>query len=138
MFASISCEKDTNDNEIKSEQFKLLTAHIWNFDTITTICKDPEIQWFINLIDSSFSGGTVYYGTNGDFILTIGDGEVVESGKWKFSNAETEIISFDEDDPSDIYGHGRIDLLTENSLIVTDLVDVPPSDTCYVTGKWVK
>ena len=128
------CEKD----EEKSEQFKLLTAYTWNFDTIVTICQDPEIIWFVGWLAESFQGGTVTYRSDGSFALAGWDGDVIESGKWKFSNGETEIITFDADDPSDIYGHVRIDVLTEEVLEITDLVDVPVSDTCYVTTKWLK
>jgi hypothetical protein len=78
------------------------------------------------------------YNSSSTFVTKIGTGEVLESGGWKFSNEETEIITFDEDDPSDIYGHYRIDILTDDVLETTDLGDVPPSDTCYVKARWVK
>ena len=123
-----SCKKDDE----KSKQFKLLTDHIWNYDTIFTICQDPEIKWFINMLDSGAKGSTVMYHTDGKFVSPF------ESGSWKFSNGETEIITFDSDDPSDILGHVRIDVLTEEVLEITDLVDLPPSDTCYVTSRLVK
>ena len=126
--ASQSCEKEKS----KSEQFKLLTDHIWNYDTIFTICQDPEIQWFINLLDIDAEGGMIIYNADGIFVSPF------ESGSWKFSNEETEIITFDSDDPSDIYGHVRIDMLTEEVLEVTDLVDVPPTDTCYVKSRLLK
>ena len=122
------CEKDN----VKSEQFELLTGHIWNYDTIFTICQDPEIKWFINMLDNAAEGGTIMYIADGKFVSPF------ESGSWKFSNGETEIITFDSDDPSDIYGHVRIDVLTEAILGITDLVDVPPSDTCYVKSRLVK
>jgi len=123
-----SCKKDDE----KSERFKLLTDHTWNYETILTICQDPEIKWFINMLDSGFKGSTVMYNTDGEFV------SIFESGSWKFSNGETEIITFDSDDPSDILGHVRIDMLTEEVLEITDLVDVPPSDTCYVKSRLVK
>ena len=123
-----SCKKDDE----KSKQFKLLTDHIWNYDTIFTICQDPEIKWFINMLDSGAKGSTVMYNTDGKFVSPF------ESGSWKFSNGETEIITFDSDDPSDILGHVRIDVLTEEVLEITDLVDLPPSDTCYVKSRLVK
>ncbi|MFC2113499.1 hypothetical protein ACFLTA_09550 [Bacteroidota bacterium] len=128
------CEKD----EENSEHFKLLTAHTWNFDTIVTICKDPEIIMFVGWLAESFQGGTVTYGSDGSFALSDVDGDAIESGKWKFSNNETEIITFDEDDPTDILGHVRIDVLTETVLEATDIIDIPVSDTCYVTIKWMK
>ena len=128
----MGCDKDKNGDDIKSEQFKLLTAHAWKQDIISTICQDPEIKWFIQMVDSAFKGTTVMYNANGTYV------SAVESGNWEFSNGETEIITFDTDDPSDIYGHVRIDVLTEEVLEITDLVDVPPTDTCYVKGRLVK
>ncbi len=56
----------------------------------------------------------------------------------KSSDGETEIVTFDSDDPDDIYGHVRIDVLTEEILEGTYLADVPPSDTCYVKTRLVK
>jgi hypothetical protein len=122
------CEKDDE----KSEKFKLLTAHTWNYDTISTICQDPEIKWFINMLDNESKGSTVMYNADGKFVSHF------ESGSWKFDNGETEIITFDSDDPSDILGHVRIDVLTVEVLEITDLGDVPPTDTCYVKSRLVK
>lgn len=122
------CGKDDE----KSKQFILLTEHIWNYDTIFTICQDPEIKWFIYMLDSGAKGSTVMYNTDGKFV------SLFEIGSWKFSNGETEIITFNSDDPSDIYGHVRIDMLTEEVLEITDLVEVPPSDTCYIKSRLVK
>ena len=116
------CKKE----EKKSERFILLTAHDWKIDSLLTICQDPEIANFVYMMDSALKGLSVYYNADGSFISPF------ESGGWMFSNAETEIITFDDEDPSDIYGHVRIDQLTEEVLEVTDLADVPPSDTCYV------
>lgn len=123
-----ACKKD----DVKSEQFKLLTAHIWKYDTIFTICQDPEIKLFINMLDNSTEGGTIMYNADGKFVSPF------ESGSWKFSNGETEIITFDSDEPSDILGHVRIDVLIDEILEITDLVDLPPSDTCYVKSRLVK
>ena len=131
---TITCEKD----EETSERFKLLTAHAWNFDTVFTICQNPEIIWIVGFLQQSFQGMTITYHSNGTFASADGNGEVFESGKWKFSNEETEVITFDEDDPSDIYGHVRIDLLTEDVLEITDMAEVPPSDTCWLKMKLVK
>lgn len=128
------CEED----EETSERFKLLTAHTWNFDTMITICQNPEIIWAVGFVLEHFQGATVTYQSNGYFALADGTGEVFESGKWKFSNGETEIITFDEDDPSDIYGHYRIDMLTDDVLEATDLGEVPPTDTCYIKTIYVK
>ena len=125
---SQGCGKD----DVKSEQYQLLTDHIWYYDTIFTICQDSEIKWFINILDNDAKGKTIMFNTDGKFFSPF------ESGSWKFSNGETEIITFDSDDPSDIYGHMRIDELTEEVLEITDLGDVPPSDTCYVKTKLVK
>ena len=132
LIALMGCEKDKNDDDNKSEQFKLLTTHIWNYDTVFTICQDPEIKWFINMLDNAAKGSTVKYNADGKFVSPF------ETGSWKFSNGEAEIITFDSDDPSDIYGHARIDVLTEEVLEITDLIDVPPSDTCYVKSRLVK
>jgi len=123
-----ACEKDDEN----SESFNLLTAHTWNYDTIYTICQDPEIVWFIDMLEDAAKGLTVKYTADGKFVSPF------ETGSWKFSNGETEIITYDSDDPDDILGHVRIDLLTEEVLEVTDLVDVPPSDTCYVKSRMVK
>jgi len=123
-----ACEKDDEN----SESFNLLTAHTWNYDTIYTICQDPEIVWFIDMLEDAVKGLTVKYTADGKFVSPF------ETGSWKFSNGETEIITYDSDDPDDILGHVRIDLLTEEVLEVTDLVDVPPSDTCYVKSRMVK
>lgn len=128
VIVSLGCEKDDK----KSEKFLLLTAHIWNYDTIFTICQDPEIKWFIEMLDDAAKGNTVMYNADGKFVSPF------ESGSWKFSNEESEIIIFDSDDPSDIYGHVRIDVLTGEVLEITDLVDVPPSDTCFVKSRLVK
>jgi len=125
---SQGCEKEDS----MSERFLLLTGHAWRYDTIFTICQDPEIVWFFNMLDSGANGSTVIYSADGLFVSTF------ESGKWKFSNGETEIITFDEEDPSDIYGHVRIDVLTDDVLEITDLADVPPSDTCYVKSRLLK
>jgi len=125
---SQGCEK----KDEKSENFKLLTAHDWKYDTIITICQDPEIKWFIDMMNTTFKGATVMLDADGKFVSPF------ESGSWKFSNGETEIITFDSDDPTDIYGHVRIDKLTEEVLEITDLVDVVPSDTCYVKSKLLK
>jgi hypothetical protein len=115
-----------------SERFQLLTAHAWKYDTIFTICQNPEIVWWINMLDSAAKGSTILYNANGSFV------SLFESGGWKFSNGETEIITFDADDPSDILGHVRIDVLTDEVMEFTDLADVPPSDTCYVKGRLLK
>ena len=132
-----ACDEDQNGDDIHSERFQLLTAHTWNFDTIFTICQDPEIIWFIDWIAETWPGTTKSYRSDGSFALTGPDGTAFESGKWEFSNGESEIITFDEDDPSDILGHVRIDVLTDEDLELTDLIDVPVSDTCYVTMNWV-
>jgi hypothetical protein len=84
------------------------------------------------MIDSSAKGKTIMYNAEGKFVSPF------ENGSWKFNNGETEIITFDTDDPSDIYGHVRIDILTEEVLELTDLVDVPPTDTCSVKSRLVK
>jgi hypothetical protein len=128
------CEKD----EERSERFKLLTAHIWNHDSLWTICQDPEISYWIHMFDSLATGVTITYSDNGTFITKDGAGEGFESGGWKFSNEETEIVTFDDEAPSDIYGHYRIEILTDDVLEYTDLADVPPSDTCWVKARWVK
>ena len=125
---SQGCEKEDG----MSERFQLLTAHAWKYDTIFTICQDPEIVLFINMLDSGAKGSTVIYSANGSVVSPF------ESGKWKFSNGETEIITFDEDDPSDIYGHVRINVLTDDVLEITNLVDPPSSDTCYVKSRLLK
>ena len=115
-----------------SERFLLLTAHPWEHDTIFTICQDPEIVWWINLYDSAAKGSIVTYSADGSFVSPF------ESGNWKFSNGENEIVTFDTDDPSDILGHVRIDVLIDDVLEVTDLAEVPPSDTCYIKGRFIK
>ncbi len=124
----LACEKDDE----KSEQFKLLTNHTWFYETIFTICQDPEIKLFIDMLDDEAKGSTMVFNADGKFVSPF------ESGSWRFDNGETEIITFDSDDPSDIYGHVRIDVLTEDVLEVTDLIDLPPSDTCYVKSRLVK
>ncbi len=131
---SQSCEKE----ESKSEQFLLLTAHIWKHDTLFTICQDPEIRWFIHLLDSTMivKGGTLEYNANGKFVFATGTGEEFESGNWKFSNEkEDEILTYEG---TDTLGLVRIQELTTEVLETIDLIDVPPSDTCYVKARWVK
>lgn len=130
-FFQSSCDKDDSNTE-SSERFMLLTTHEWKFDEIITICKDPEIVWFINELDDAFKGETIVFSSDYSFQSPV------EQGKWKFNNQETEIITFDDDDPSDIYGHFRIDLLTTEILELLDLADVIPSDTCYVKSRLVK
>jgi len=54
------------------------------------------------------------------------------------TDEKTEIVIVDDDDPSDIYNHFRIDELTDEILKLTDLGDVPPSDTCFVQFIYLK
>ena len=61
-----ACEKDDEN----SESFNLLTAHTWNYDTIYTICQDPEIVWFIDMLEDAVKGLTVKYTADGKFVST--------------------------------------------------------------------
>jgi hypothetical protein len=125
----IGCDKDENTEEKKSEVFTTLTSHSWVYDTFYTICNDPEILWWYSLLDSTASATNYEISFEEDYaFLGSPDGDA----KWRFENEETEVIIVDDDDPTDIYNHFRIDELTEEILKVTDLADVPPSDTCYV------
>lgn len=124
----LACEKDDEE----TERFTLLTDHSWTYNSIYTICTDPEIIWFVDMLNEEVKGKTIQFSANGEFVSPF------ERGGWKFSNGETEIITFDSDDPSDIYGHVRIDILTEEVLEITDLADVPPSETCYLKSRLVK
>ena len=125
-----SCKKEEEYN--KSERFLLLTNHVWKLDTVITICKDPEIIWFVDVINEDAKGSIIIFSADGMFTSEF------ESGKWKFNNGETEVIAFDDEDPSDILQHFRIDVLTDDILKITDLADVPPSDTCYLKGRYIK
>lgn len=125
----LSCENDENTEEKKSEIFITLTSHPWVYDTFYTICNDPEILDWYSFIDSTASATNWEISFEEDYtFLGSFDGDA----KWRFENEETEVIIVDDDDPTDIYNHFRIDELTEEILKVTDLADVPPSDTCYV------
>ena len=121
--------KDDETSENKSEVFTTLTSHPWIYDTFNTICSDPEILWWYTLLDSVASATNYEISFKEDYtFLGSPDGDAI----WKFDNGETEVIIVDDDDPTDIYNHFRIDELTEEILKLTDLGDVPPSDTCYV------
>lgn len=125
----LRCENDENKEEIKSDAFITLTSHPWVYDTFYTICNDPEILWWYSLLDSNASA------TNYEIIFAVDYtflGSYDGDAKWRFENKETELVVVDDDDPTDIYNHFRIDELTDAILKLTDLGDVPPSDTCYV------
>jgi hypothetical protein len=85
---------------------------------------DPEIREFVTLIHDGTVGKAVVF--DADYLFS----SPFETGKWRFANNEKEIIAYDADDPSDILSHVRIDLLTADSLELTDLGDLPPTDTC--------
>lgn len=126
----VGCEKNSdNAEEKKPEAYTTLTSHPWVYDTFYTVCTDPEILWWYSLLDSAASASNYEISFEGDYTF-IGspDGDA----KWRFENEETEILIVDDDDPTDIYNHFRIDELTDEILKLTDLADVPPSDTCYV------
>ena len=123
------CEKNENVEEIKSEVFTTLTSHPWVYDTFYSICNDPEILWWYGLLDSAASATNYEMSFEEDYIFL---GSPEGDAKWRFENEETEVVIVDDDDPSDIYNHFRIDELTDEILKLTDLADVPPSDTCYV------
>lgn len=125
----IGCEEDDNSVEEKSEAFITLTSHPWVYDTLYTICNDPEILWWFSLIDSSFSASNYEIVFQEDYTFL---GSLDGDAKWRFEHNETELIIADDDDPTDTYNHFRIDELTNSILKLTDLGDVPPSDTCYV------
>lgn len=129
MLLVIGCEKDESSVEEKSENFITLTSHPWVYDTLYTICNDPEILWWFLLMDSTASATNyeISFEENYTFLGSF-DGDA----KWRFENEETELIIADDGDPTDIYNHYRIDELTNEILKITDLADVPPSDTCYV------
>lgn len=130
----IGCEKEEKEEkkvevEEKSEVFLTLTSHPWVYDTFYTICNDPEIIHWYSLLDSAASASNYTVSFEEDYTyLGSPDGDA----KWRFENNETEVIIVDDDDPTDIYNHFRIDELTDEILKLTDLADVPPSDTCYV------
>jgi len=129
VFIILSCENDETAEENKSEVFTILTSHPWVYDTFYTVCNDPEIIWWYTLIDSTLSAANYEISFKEDYTFL---GSLDGDAKWKLDNGETEVIIVDDDDPTDIYSHLRIDELTEEILKVTDLGDVPPSDTCYV------
>jgi len=123
------CENDKAKEENKSDVFTTLTSHAWEYDTFFTICNDSEILWWYTLLDSNLSAANHEISFNEDYTVI---GSLDGDAKWKFDNEETEVIIVDDDDPTDIYSHLRIDELTDEILKLTDLADVPPSDTCYV------
>ncbi|TLX73733.1 hypothetical protein E9993_14845 [Labilibacter sediminis] len=125
----IGCEKDENTEDEKSEVFTTLTSHPWVYDTFYTICNDPEILMWYGLVDSAASATNQEILFEEDYaFLGWFDGD----GKWRLENDETEVIIVSDEDQTDIYNHFSIYELTDEILILTDLADVPPSDTCYV------
>jgi hypothetical protein len=125
----ISCEKDENTVQEKSETFLTLTSHPWVYDSYYTICIDPDIKWWFTLLDSTAIANNYEISFKEDYTFL---GSLDGNAKWRFEKNETEIVIVDDDDPSDIYSHFRIDELTDELLKLTDLGDVPPTETCYV------
>ena len=89
----IGCEK--NEDPIILEpiitQTDLLTAHVWNFDTLTTTCSDPEFILSTSIISESMKeSGICKFYTNGTYTYTLR--HVDSYGTWSFNTNETEII----------------------------------------------
>ncbi|MBS2098610.1 hypothetical protein [Carboxylicivirga linearis] len=125
----LACEKEEGKEVERSEVFLTLTSHSWAYDTVYIECDDPDIIWWFTFLDSAASATNYEILFKEDFTF-IGspDGDA----KWRLQNNETEIMIVDDDDAMDIYNHFRIDELTDQLLKITDMGDVPPSDTCYV------
>lgn len=51
------------------------------------------------ILDKGDMGKTIMFNNDGKFVSPF------ESGGWKFTNEQTDIIRFDSDAPSDIYVH---------------------------------
>lgn len=70
-------------------QIDLLTAHVWNFDTLTTTCSDPEFILSTSICSESYANGICNFYANGVYTMTLIYQE--HYGTWSFNTDETEI-----------------------------------------------
>ena len=131
----LSCKDDETSLDDKSQVYTTLTSHPWVYDTFNTICNDPEILFWYTYFDSAFSASNYQIIFKRDYAFL---GSLDGDAKWKLDNKETEVVIVDANNQTNIYSHFRIDEITDEILKLTDLVDVPPSDTCYVQFTYRK
>ena len=126
------CENDKN----QSEEFLLLTSHIWNFDTLYHTSTDPEVLEYHETIMEGMTDGnaTMNYFTDGTWKFIIDDW--VENGTWVLSEDGTKLTSYEgDDDPGLTYS---ISELTSDVLVLIETVIDPDYPTFDITVRWVK
>jgi hypothetical protein len=127
---AIGCDKDEDGNG--PDKQGLLTAHVWNFDKLTTNSTDQDVQLLVNLMGAFMTGATATFSANGTYTISI-LGET-DSGTWELSGDGKKIIM---DKGTDDETEVTIVTLTSDVLEFKESV-TDEGLTFDVTYRWIK
>lgn len=131
VIAMSGCNKDEDGNG--PDKQSLLTAHVWNFDKLTTTSTDAEVQFTVAFMAALLTESTISFTANGVYTWTIlGESD---TGTWELS-ADGKTLTMDkgtEDERTQTLVTLNNDLLeTKENLEDEDDGTIP------VNWRWVK
>ena len=132
MLAINSC-KDENVNG--PDKRALLTAHIWNFNGLTTTSTDTDVLLLVNLMAVLMTNGTCYFASDGTYTLTIPAIEETDTGTWELSSDGTK-LTFDPGTAGETTDD--IVTLTSDVLEFVETVSEEGYAVFNATFRWVK
>ena len=125
------CEKDDNGPDKNA----LLTAHIWNFDDLSTTSADPDIKQITNMMAAFLAYSTLDFDTDGTFSEIWPEMDANLTGTWEL-NADGTNLTFNKGTDDETVS--SILTLTSDVLELNATVVEEDYGNYDVTYRWVK